>query len=378
MNYDINEEQQLIKDSAHKFLAKECSSMFVREMEHDEKGYNPSLWRKMADLGWMGLLYPEEYGGMEGSFLDMVVLLQEMGFVCLPSPFFTSTLIAGSVILDAGTEVQKESILPEMATGNKILTLALVEPSGDYSPESITLEAKIQDDQYVLSGTKLFVPDAHVADGIICAVRTKYNENDPRDGISLILVDRDSPGLSIDNLSTIAGDKQFEVSFNNVRVPKENLLGEQDKGWTIVENVMLKAAVAKCAEMIGGAARVIELVEVQAKERVQFGSPIGRFQAIQHYCADILTYFDTAKLMTYQAAWLIAQGLPYEKEASMCKAWVSDSYRKLVARAHAILGGMGFMEEHDLQLYFRRAKAAELAYGDSDYHRELVAQKMAL
>jgi len=378
MDFELNEEQRMIKEAAHKFLAKECPSTFVREMEQSEKSHSHALWQKMADLGWMGLLSPERCGGLEGSFLDMAVLLYEMGFVCLPSPFFSTTVLAGTAILEAASDVQKEEVLSKMAIGAKVLTLAWLEPGGNYAPEGILLKAELQGGHYVLSGIKLFVPDAHVADSIVCAVRTKQNESNPKDGVSLLLVDRESPGLKIETLNTMAGDKQFEIIFDGVEVPKENLLGAQDQGWPVLETVMQKAAVGKCAEMIGGAERVLELVVLQAKERVQFGSPIGRFQAVQHHCADMLTYFDTSKVLTYQAAWRISQGLPYEKEASMCKAWVSEAYRRLVALAHAILGGMGFMEEHDLQLYFRRAKAAELAYGDGDFHRELVARQMGL
>jgi len=379
MDFEFNEEQRMMQQAARRFLTKECSSAFVREMEQDPKGHSTDLWQRMTELGWMGLPFPETYGGVEGTFLDLAVLLSEMGFVCLPGPFFSSIVLAGSTILDAGNESQRRAILPQLANGSQIATLAWTGTSATYAPEGISLKAEVSGDAYILTGTKLFVADAHVAHIIVCAVRTNVNEPArPEEGISLLWVDSQSSGITIEPLQTIAGDKQCAVHFQRVKVPRTNLLGEQDKGWPVLQRVLHKAAVAKCAEMVGGAERVIELVMLQARERVQFGKPIGSFQAVQHHCANILTYFETSKFMTFDAAWRITQGLPYEKQASVCKAWVNDSYRKLLALAHAVMGGMGFMEEHDLQLYFRRAKAAELVFGDADFHRDLVARHMGL
>jgi alkylation response protein AidB-like acyl-CoA dehydrogenase len=213
-----------------------------------------------------------------------------------------------------------------------------------------------------------------VAGTIITAARTGEGPTD----VSLFLVDGASAGLSMSPLVTMAGDKQSEVIFDGVRVSQAEILGEIGQGWPALQKVLLKAAVARCAEMMGAAEKVMELVLPWTKERIQFGRPVGSFQAVQHHCADMLTYKDTSTYMVYQAAWRIAAGLPFEKEAAMCKAWVSDSHRKLVALGHQVLGGLGFMEEHDQGLYFKRAKAGELFLGDPDFHRELVAQEMGL
>ncbi|MFC1822898.1 acyl-CoA dehydrogenase family protein [Thermodesulfobacteriota bacterium] len=377
MNYDLSEEQQMLKDAARKFLAKECTGEFIREMEEDEKGYTPDLWKKMVELGWVGLLIPEKYDGFEMSFLDLSVLLYEMGYACVPGPFFSTAVLGAITLIEAGNEAQKEALLPQVAGGERIMTLAWTEKGGSYLPGGISATAEKKGDQYVLSGSKLFVPDAHVADTIICAARTEAG-GDPENGISLFILDGKSSGLTIETLDTIGGDKQCEIILDQVEVAGENLLGEFNQGWAILTKVLEKAAVAKCAEMSGGAQKVIDFVVPYAKERQQFGQPIGSFQAIQHYCADILTYVDTTRFMTYQASWRISEGLSFEKEASMSKAWVSDSYQKLLALGHQIMGGTGFMEEHDLQLYFRRAKAAELAFGDADFHRERVAEEMGL
>ncbi len=374
MNYDLSEEQNMLKESAHRFLVEECPSEFVREMVEDEKGFSPSLWRKMAELGWMGLQVPEEHGGSGMNFLYLAVLLSEMGRFCLPGPYFSTVILGGLTLMEAGNDEQKADILPDLAEGNRILTLAWLEEDGTYSPEGIRLAAKLQDDNYILSGTKLFVPDAHVADTIVCAART----GEETEGISLFLIDAESPGIGITVLDTLAGDKQCEVVFDGVSVPMANMLGEIGKGWPVLRKVLLMSAVAKSAEMIGAAEKVLEVAVTYVKDRTQFGRPVGAFQAVQHHCANMLTYADTNKFMTYEAAWRIASGLSFEKQASMCKAWVSESHRKLVALGHQVIGGIGFMEEHDLHLYFKRAKAAEQMFGDADFHRELVAREMGL
>jgi alkylation response protein AidB-like acyl-CoA dehydrogenase len=378
MDYDLSEEQQILRDSAHSFLVKECPGSLVREMAEDEKGYTSDLWRKMSELGWMGILFPEQYDGVGGSFLDLAVLLYEMGYVCLPGPYFSTVVLGGITLLEAGTEAQKEDILPKVASGDEILTLAWTEISGSYSAQGISVKAELHNGHYVLSGTKLFVPDAHVANKIICAARTQEPRDDYEKGVSLFIVDAESSGMGVRVLSTFATDKQCEIIFDQVKVPGENLLGEIDEGWSVLRNVLQKASVAKCAEMSGGAQRAIDLVVPYIKEREQFGRPVGSFQAVKHHCANILTYVDTSKFVTFQAAWRISEGLPFETEASMCKAWVSDSYRQLVALAHQCIGGIGFMEEHDLQLFFKQAKTAELDFGDARFHRELVVQQMGL
>lgn len=374
MNYDLSEEQTIIKDTAHKFLSKECPGEFVRAMVDDPRGYTPELWRGMTELGWMGLLVPEIYGGFEGNFLDLTVVLAEMGYFATPGPFFSTVVLGGLLVLEAANDAQKEEILPGLCSGERIVTLAWMENEGIFTPEGINLLAAPEGDGYVLSGIKIFVPDANVADTIICAARTGKGASD----ISLFVVNTLINGLKINQLITMAGDKQCELVFDRVKLPRSSLLGELNRGWPLLKKTQLMASVAKCAEMMGGARMVMDLVIPWTKERIQFGRPIGSFQAVQHHCVNMLTYLDTLTFMTYEAAWLISAKKSFEKEASMCKAWVSDSHRKLVALAHQVLGGLGFMEEHALGLYFKRAKAAELFFGDADFHRELVAQEMRL
>lgn len=326
----------------------------------------------------MGTMVPEQYDGMGGSFLDITVLLSEMGYHCTPGPFFATVVLGGLFILEAANETQKTDILPALCRGEQLLSVAWVESDGTYSPGGIKMTAEMQGEDYILNGTKLFVPYAHVADHLICAARTGQPSDAKHSGITLFVVDAGQPGIDMEPLITMAGDKQSEVTFKDVRVSEENLLGQPDKGWPILKKVLLMAAVAKCAEMIGGAQRAMDMAVPYVKGREQFGRPVGAFQAVQHHCANMLTYADTLTFMTHQAAWRISEGLPFDKEASMCKAWGSEAYRKLVALAHQVTGGMGFMEEYDLQLYFKHAKAAEQVLGDADFHREWVAQEMEM
>ena len=377
MDFALSEEQEMLRKMSRDFLENECPKSLVREMEEDEKGYSPELWKKMAELGWMGLVFPEEYGGAGLSFLDLAVLIEELGRALVPGPYLSTVVYCGLPILAAGTDEQKREILTKIAKGDLILSLALTEPSATWDADGVTAKAVPEGDDFVISGTKLFISDAHVADYLLCVTRTKESR-DKEGGVTLFLVDTKSTGISCTPLKTIASDRQFEVVLDKVRVPRENMLGEPDHGWAVIKEMLPKATLAQCALMVGGAQQVLEMTVNYAKERVQFGRPIGSFQAIQHKCADMATDVDGCRFITYQAAWKLSEGLPCALEVSMAKAWVSEAYRRTCVEGHQIHGGIGFIKDHDMQLYYRRAKASELMFGDADYHRELVAQQIGL
>jgi len=373
MDFELGEEQVMLKTSARDFLDKECPKKLVRDMMEDEKGYSPELWKKMAEQGWMGLAFPEKYGGADMTFLDLVVLLEEMGRALVPGPFLPTVVLGGLPILANGTEEQKKQFLPKIASGELIMTMAFTEPSGSLEASGITVKATPSGDNFVINGTKLFVLNAHVADNIICVARTKDGSN-KEDGITLFIVDAKTPGISIEVLKTMTGEKQCEVVFKNVSVPKGNILGKLDQGWPIMQKILEQAAVTECAWMIGGARWALETAVDYAKERVQFGVPIGSFQAIQHKCANMLVEVEGATAITYYAAWAVMESDPgVTLAASMDKAWCSDIYKHVAADGIQIHGGIGFTWDHDMHLYFKRAKASEVAYGDGDYHREKVA-----
>jgi len=375
MDFGLTEGQEMLRETARDFLTTACPKSLVREMAEDEHGHPLELWQKMSELGWMGVFIPEEYGGAGLSFLDLVVLLEEMGRACLPGPFFSTVVLGGSTVLKAGSEEQKQAILPRLAEGKLLLTLALTEEDATYAAEGIHTKATQTDDGFLIQGTKLFVLDAHLSDFVICAARTKETET-PEEGITLFLVDPKSPGVGCTPLKTIAGDKQCEVVFDNVSLPGTHVLGTPNEGWPILQRVLEKAVVARCAEMVGGARQVLEMTVAYAKERTAFGHPIGSFQAIQHYCADMLVDVDGCSLMTYSAAWRIGEGLPAAREVAMAKLLANEKCRRIAALGIQIHGAIGFTEEHDLPLYFKRAKAWEVSLGDTSFHLDRIAKSV--
>ncbi len=377
MDLALSEEQEMLKTMARDFLADKLPKTAVKEIEESEPGYSPELWKEMAGLGWMGLAFPEKYGGSDMNFLDLAVLLEEMGRACLPGPYFSTVVLGGLTIIDIGTEEQKQEYLPKIASGEAIFTLALTEPSARYDAAAIETEATAEKDAYIVNGTKLFVPDAHIADYMLVVARTDAKSK-AEPGITIFIVDAKSPGISCTVLKTIANDKLCEVAFDQVKVPNENILGQLNQGWKEVQKIIQRAAVAKCCEMVGCIQQALDMTVEYAKERKQYDRPIGSFQVIQHYCADMATDVDGTRLSAYQAAWMLSEGLPCTQEVAIAKAWAGEACQRVMALAHQIHGAIGVTIDHDLQYYTRRAKAAEVSFGDADFYREIVAQEMGL
>jgi alkylation response protein AidB-like acyl-CoA dehydrogenase len=331
----------------------------------------------MAELGWLGLIFPVKYGGSGGNILDLAVLMEEMGRACLPGPFFTTIVQSGLFILNSGSDEQKQDLLTRITDGKIIITLALTEPDASFDTTSISTQATSDNGDYVINGTKLFTPNAHTADFILCIARTKKT-NVPETGLTAFLVNGKSPGLNIAVLKTIAKDKLCEVVFDNVRVPKDQIIGTVDQAWSPLQQTLQQAIIARCAEMVGGAQQVLEMSSEYSKQRIVFGRPLGSSQVIQQYVANMMIDVDGCRFLTYEAAWKSSEGLPCTKEIAMAKAWTSDAYRRVTATGHQIYGGIGYTTEHDMPLYFRRAKAAELTLGDGNYHREKLVQELGL
>ena len=371
MDFSLSEEQEMLRKSAREFLDQECPKKFVREMEQDEKGYSPELWKKMAELGWMGLIFPEQYDGMGNDMLSLTILLEEMGRALLPGPFVPTVVYSGLPLLHYGTEDQKRGFLLPIAQGKLIMTLAVTEPKTQFGETNIETKAVRSGDSYIITGTKLFVSDAHIADWFLCLATTD-NE------ASIFLIDSKSQGIRCNLLKTMSSDKQCEVILDNVRVPATNILGEFGKGWEIVHKIGEWAALTNCALILGGLEQALEAAVSYAKQRVQFEKPIGSFQAIQHKCADMLIDIEGAMFLTHEAAWRLSQNLPAAKEISMAKAWTSDASRRVCLEAIRVHGGIGISVDHDMQLYFRRAKAMEIAWGNGDFHRDIVARNIGL
>ena len=366
MDFALNEQQEMLQATARDFLAATWPEKALRAMAADEKGYTPELWRRMAELDLLGLSLPEEHGGV-GDFLDLAVVLEEMGRACFLTPFFSAVVLGAGAIMEAGSEEQKKKYLPEIDAGKSIITLALAEETGGYTSEAIKMKATRRGGDFVLNGRKYFVPDAHVAHHIICAALTGK-------GVTLFIVDINTQGISIHPLKTISGEKMCMVDFANVKVGAECVLGEVDKGWPAVERVIARAAVARCAEMVGIARQVLKITLDYARERVAFGHPIGAFQAIQHRCADMLTDTEGAWLATYRAAWCLSQGLPAAREVAVAKSWAGQACRRVCASAHQVHGAIGFTKDHILHLYTRKASAGESSFGGVDFWLEKLGE----
>ncbi|HEY95607.1 MAG TPA: acyl-CoA dehydrogenase [Dehalococcoidia bacterium] len=296
----------------------------------------------------------------------------------MPGPLVPTVVHVGHTILAAGSDEMKQDILPKMINGELILTLAFMEGNGSLEASGMTVKAEKSGDNYVINGTKLFVPDANIADYLLCVARTTDGSN-KEDGITLFLVDAKSEGVQVELLKTMTGEKLCEVVFNNVSVPAKNLIGEVDKGWPVVEKMKYEAAVAEAAWMTGGARGALDTTIDYAKERIAFERPIGSFQAIQHKLANIALEVEGSTSIMYYAAWAItenAQDIPMA--ASMAKAWCGETYKHATFDGVQIHGGIGFTWDHDMHLYFKRAKACEVNFGDGDYHREKVAKLLKI
>jgi alkylation response protein AidB-like acyl-CoA dehydrogenase len=362
MEFDLDDDQRALRDEARRFLEREASISYAREMMEDERGFRDDVWRKMADLGWVGLPFPEETGGLGQGYVALAIVLSEMGRVVLPGPYFSTVVLAGHAILEAGTERQRKELLPGIAAGELIATLAYAERAGYGAPAALTCEARADGDGFRLFGEKRMVPDAAVADRVVVAARGP-------DGPGLFLVELDgaevAPVQSMDQTRKVA-----DLRLDGAAAER---LGDSDDDpiWRVLD----RAAVGLAAEMLGGAERVLELSVEYAKQRVQFDRPIGSFQAVKHRAADMLLQVESLRSAVYYAAWAVERDHPDASlAASMAKAYASDAYRDVAASGIQIHGGIGFTWEADLHLYFKRAKASEAAFGDAIWHRERVAR----
>ena len=372
MDLGFSSDQNLLRDSIAEFLAKECLFERVKELEESEEGYDPKLWKKMAELGWMESHLPEEYGGYGDPFIDLVIIMEEIGKAAYPSPFFSALIQCGFTILGGGSEEQKKTLLPKIAQGKLIMALAQYEEEGSYLETEINMPAVLSGEKYVLNGPKMFVTDANIAEKLIVAALVENM------GVTLFLVDTCDPGVAITKMPCIAMDNTCEVVFNDVRVSKEDIIGKPGEGWQILSKMFPKATVAKCAEMVGACKATIDMTVAYAKRREQYGNPIGGYQIIQHYMANMLLGYDTCVNYLYKVAWMIDEGMDAFREVSALKARVNEQNKFITERGVHIHGGVGTTREFDVALFFRRSKSGEFVLGDTDYHYEKVAQGLGL
>ena len=375
MDIGFTEEQELLRDTARKFLDAECTTRFVREMMATEAAVTPEFWQKLADQGWLGIAYPEENGGSGLGLVDLIVLMEEMGRAVMPGPYPATVLLGGAAIAEAGSPAARQEWLPKVASGKAKATLAVTEAGARWDARGIALAARETAAGFALSGSKLFVPDAHLADVLVVAARSRDGST-MEDGVSLFLVPKETRGLTVRLLPAIDETRKLcEVRLDEAVLPKGALLGELHQGWEPLARVLDRAAVALSAEICGAAQRVLEMTVDYAKMRIAFGKPIGSYQGVKHKCADMLIEIENAKTLTYYAAWAIDEGAADAAlAAAMAKAAASDDGRKVCAAGIQLHGGIGMTWEHDLHLYLKRAKADEVAFGDAAWHRERIAR----
>ncbi len=379
MDIGFSEEQELLRDTARKFLDSECTTRFVRQMMETEAAVTSEFWAQLADNGWLGISFPEEAGGSGLGLLDLVVLMEELGHAVMPGPYPATVLLGGAAIAAAGSRAQQQEWLPRLAAGEAKATLAITEANARWDAAGIAaVTAREAAGGFMLSGTKMFVPDAHLADVLVVAARSRDGST-LEDGISLFLVPRDAAGLAVTVLPSIDETRKLcEVRLDSVPLPAAALVGALHGGWAPLARVIDRAAVALSAEICGAAQRVLDLTVEYAKMRVAFGKPIGSYQGVKHKCADMLVEIENAKSLTYYAAWAIDENDPEAVTAvSMAKAAASDAGRKVCAAGIQLHGGIGMTWEHDLHLYLKRAKADEVALGDAAWHRERIARLVA-
>ena len=371
MNFAFTEEQEELRKTVRQFLDSKSSEAAVREQMDTEIGYDAAVWSQMgAQMGLQGLIVPEEFGGSGYTYVELGIVLEEMGRSLLCAPFFSTVVLAANTLIHSGDAAAKSAHLPGIAAGETTATLAFTEPSGKWDESGITMQASGSGSGWTLSGTKMFVLDGHTAGLIIVAARTG-------ESVSLFTVAGDAAGLTRTALSTMDQTrKQAKLEFSNTPA---TLLGAEGEGWNILNTVLDLAAIGLAAEQVGGAQKVLEMAVEYAKVRVQFGRPIGSFQAIKHKCADMLLEVESAKSAAYYGMWCAAElndELP--SVASLAKAYCSEAYFHATAENIQIHGGIGFTWEHPAHLYFKRAKSSELLFGDPSYHRELLAQRIGI
>lgn len=379
MNFALDDDQRQLRETARAFLAAHAGSAEVRAAMATERGFDPKLWQRIGgELAWPAVIVPEEHGGLGLGQVELMVLMEAMGGALLCAPFFSTVGLGANALVAGGTSAQQAKWLPGIAAGTTTATLAHAESGGRWDADGIEAIARPDGDHVVLAGRKSFVVDGHTADLLLVAARLPGTSGP--NGIRTFLVPADTPGVERRVLATMDQTRRLaEIDLHDVRIPASATLGGGDQGWPLLATILQLATVALAAEQVGGAERCLDLAVAYAGERVQFGRPIGSFQAIKHKCADMLMRVEAARSATYFAACCAVEGnAELLVAASLAKAYCSDTYFQCAADSLQIHGGVGFTWEYDVHLYFKRAKSSESLLGDGAYHRELVARYLSL
>ena len=378
MDLTLNETQTMLQTSAREFMEDQVPKTRVLEIDDSESGFDPALWQQMAELGWPLLTIPEEYGGLGQNWVDLGVISEVMGYYACPSPLLSSAVLSAQAIVAAGSEEQKQAMLPGIAEGQQIFTLAYTEPDYSWSPNAIQTSAEPSDGGYVVNGTKLFIPDANVADRILIAARATEGGS-PQDGLTLLAVDRAAPGVSIRVMDGWIGPKACEVNFQNVEVGADDVLGEPGSAWDAIEYAMDRATAVLCAFMAGGSMAVYDMTKEYSQSRIAFGVPIGTFQRVQDHVIDALTDADSSKWTAFEALWQLDEGMnDAPVGVSTAKSVASLGFPRACDAAHHVHAGIGADLEYGLTQYTKRARTLQHYLGDHVYHKARMARLLSM
>lgn len=370
----LTSEQELLRNTAREFVERECPLATVRRIEEEEGGFSRDLWQQIAGLGWPGILIPTAYGGEGGTLTDAAVLYDELGRGLLPSPHHSSAVLAAQLLLQAGSEEQKQRLLPAIARGERILALAFTEAGYGWGAEHVQMTGTAKNGAFVLDGVKQLVADAGSADQLICVVRTERGE-DPEQGLTLCLVDREAAGVQHRPMEGFVGQPLYEVTFKSVEVASENVIGEVDQGWEALTPALDIATALLCAYIAGASRRVNEFSLDYAQGRVQFGQPIARFQRVQDHLVDMMNHADGARWTAYEAVWKLENDKPGAQEAvSVAKAVASEGFYQLCESSHHVHGGVGSDKAYGLYLYTEKSRSLYHYLGDPAFHRQRLAK----
>jgi 3-oxocholest-4-en-26-oyl-CoA dehydrogenase beta subunit len=370
MDITLSEDQALLHETAVSFARQALTPQQIRDLETTEHGYEPAVWKEMARMGWAAAALPERFGGADVGPFELSLIAEALGQGAIPSPFFSTVVEAGLLLLDAGSELQQSEWLPRIGAGEAIMTTAIEEPDGGLAPHDIRTSITTSGNGFKIDGTKLFVRDAGAAEAVICLARSPHAP----DELTLALIPRGTKGMSLRRLKAAGGEAVWEVSFDGVTVDADAIVGEFGDGWRHVERLLLRAAAFKSAELVGIGKASLDLSLDYARTRVQFGKPIGSFQAVQHHCANMYRDLELSRLLAWQASGSLGDGVAGAREVSMAKAKCSEAVPAITRTAQQIHGAIGYYRDYPLELYYHRAIAAQSAYGNAAHHRRVLAK----
>ncbi len=369
----LTESEEMLKKTGLDFMRRDAPKEVVQALQETDTGFTEELWRKAVEMGWLGIIIPEQYGGAGNSLTSAGVLFEALGTGPLPGPYFSSGILGSLIMLEAGTEEQKQSILPAVAGGQQILTLALTEPEYSWEPGAVQTTATGKNGDFVLDGLKLFTIDAQAATHFIVVARTGKGA-EPAKGVSLFLVDGKSDGVSVRRLPGFFAGRTFEVKLDSVKVPRSAMLGGKDEGWQALRRGIDKSIPVLCAYKVGGCQAVFEMALEYTRTRVQFGQLIGRFQRVQDMIIEIVNHLDAARWTTYEALWKLDTQRPAAEGVHLAKAVSSEAYWEVCTLAHRVFSGISYSKEHPASFHTRASRSLYSYLGEPSYHRQQIAR----